>query len=180
MNPAATTRLDASRPQVGQAAASLVDLLAARAGDAFDRRAIVDGLAVDAAAGHRHHACAWKWGEVIAAAVGLADAFAAAGLDRGDRLAHVGPHSPDWILVDLACLLAGVVHMPLHADALREEYRAHLDWLAPRGVVFSGARGPLTPRDVAGRITIDVTPGGPVAAAGLGGDGWRRQPATPR
>ena len=56
MNPAATTRLDASGPQVGQAAASLVDLLAARAGDAFDRRAIVDGLAVDAAAGHEHHA----------------------------------------------------------------------------------------------------------------------------
>jgi long-chain acyl-CoA synthetase len=69
--------------------------------------------------------------------------------------------------------------MPLHADASREEHRAHLDWLAPRGVVFSGARGPLTPRDVAGRITIDVTPGGPVAAAGLGGDGWRRLWATP-
>ena len=179
MNPAGTTRLDASRPQGGQAAASLVELLAARAGDAFDRRAIIDGLAVDAAAGHRHHAREWTWGEVIAAAVGLADAFAAAGLDRGDRLAHVGPHSPDWILVDLACLLAGVVHMPLHADASREEHRAHLDWLAPRGVVFSGASGPLTPRDVAGRITIDVTPGGPMAAAGLGGDGWRRLAATP-
>ena len=179
MNPAATTRLDASGPQVGQAAASLVDLLAARAGDAFDRRAIVDGLAVDAAAGHEHHAGAWTWGEVIAAAVGLADAFVAAGLDRGDRLAHVGPHSPDWILVDLACLLSGVVHMPLHVDASREEHRAHLDWLAPVGVVFSGASGPLTPRDVAGRITIDVTPGGPVASAALGGDGWRRLWATP-
>jgi acyl-CoA synthetase (AMP-forming)/AMP-acid ligase II len=69
-------------------------------------------------------ATAWTWGELIAAAATLADAFAAAGLAPGDRVAHVGPHAPDWILVDFACLLAGVVHVPLHADAARSEQLA--------------------------------------------------------
>ena len=158
-----------------QAAASLVELLTARAVDSFDRRAIVDGLA----AGPGASACSWTWGEIIAAAVDLADAFAAAGLERGDRLAHVGPHSPDWIIVDLACLLAGVVHVALHADGSQDEHRAQLDWLAPRGVVFSGGLGSLRPQDVGVRITLDLTPGGRMAAVGLGGDGWRRLAATP-
>ena len=179
MNPAATTRHD-SHPAPGrQAAATLVDLVAARAHDAVDRRAIVDGLAAGSADGRGKKASVWTWGEVSAAAVHLADAFAAAGLARGDRVAHVGFHSPDWILVDLACLLAGVVHVPLHADTSREELLANLDWLAPRGVVFSGGIGSLALRDVAGRIAVDITSGGSLAAAGLGGDGWRGLAANP-
>ncbi|MBU6309025.1 MAG: AMP-binding protein [Planctomycetes bacterium] len=170
-----TMQREARCAQGGQAAATLVDLLAARAGDCFDRRAIVDGLTAGPAGRER----SWTWGETIAAAVDLADALAAVGLERGDRLAHVGPHSPDWILVDLACLLAGFVHVPLHADASREEQLAHLDWLAPRGVVFSGVIGSLAPRDVAGRVAVDITAAGRLAAAGLGGDGWRSHAATP-
>lgn len=175
MNPVVTMQREAPPAPGGQSVASLVDLVAARASDAFDRPAIIDGLA----ARHAGKACSWMWGELVAAAVELADAVIAAGLNRGDRVAHVGPHAPDWILVDLACLLAGVVHVPLHADASRDDNQAHLDWLAPRGVIFSGAIGSLTPRDVAARITIDVTPGGPMAAAGLGGDSRRRLAATP-
>lgn len=167
MNPLATTRRETAAAPDAPAAATLVGLLAARAHDAFDRRAILDGLAGNAAPE------AWTWGELAAAAVQLADAFATAGLAPGDRVAHLGPHTPDWILVDLACLLAGVVHVPLHADAAREEHLAQLAWLAPRGVVFSGSIGPLTPRDVSGRIVIDVTPAGPLAAGGLAGGGWR-------
>jgi len=179
MNPSATTRRELHPADGSQAAATLVDLVAARAHDAGDRCAIVDGLAAGPAAGRGTKASAWTWAEVSAAAVHLADAFAAAGLGRGDRLAHVGSHSPDWILVDLACLLAGVVHVPLHADAHREEHLAHLDWLAPRGVVFSGGIGSLAPRDVAGRIAVDITPGGRLAAAGLDGEGWRGLAAIP-
>ena len=106
-------------------AESLVELMHRRLDDAADRRAIVDTLAeavtpAEAGPGDTR-ATAWTWGELIAAAVTLADAFAAAGLAPGDRVAHVGPHAPDWILVDFACLLAGVVHVPLHADAARSE-----------------------------------------------------------
>ena len=152
---------------------SLVDLLATLAADAHDRRAIVDGLAGDAAA--------WTWGDVIAAASQLADGLATAGFVRGDRVVHVGPHSPDWIVVDLACALAGVVHVALHADAGRDEHLAQLDWLEPRGVVFSGARCPggLTPSDVARRIVIDLCAGGAHAGAGLAAGNWRSLAAQP-
>lgn len=158
-------------------ATSLVNLLATLAADAHDRRAIVDGLA--------HDSAAWTWGDVIAAASHLADGLTAAGLVRGDRVVHVGPHSPDWIVVDLACAVAGVVHVALHADAGRDEHLAQLDWLKPRGVVFSGARGPggLTPPDVARRIVIDLCVGGAHAGAGLSGGRWRplaTQPAVLR
>lgn len=179
MNPVATTRREADPACGSQAVATLVDLMVARVHDAGDRTAIVDGLVEGDASVRGARASAWTWGEVSAAAVHLADALAAAGLERGDRLVHVGSHAPDWILVDLACLLAGVVHVPLHADASREEHLGHLEWLAPRGVIFSGGIGPLAPKDVAGRIVVDITRGGRMAAAGLAGDGWRGLAATP-
>ena len=98
--------------------ATLVGLLETLVRDAAERIAIVDGLAV---AGREPEPRSWTWGEVAAAAVHLAGLFDAAGFRPGDRVAHVGPHSPDWVLADLACLLAGVVHVPLHADASRAE-----------------------------------------------------------
>ena len=166
-------------------AESLVELMHRRLDDAADRRAIVDTLAeavtpAEAGPGDTR-ATAWTWGELIAAAVTLADAFAAAGLAPGDRVAHVGPHAPDWILVDFACLLAGVVHVPLHADAARSEQLDQLAWLEPRGVVFSAAAVPggISARDVRGRIVIEVGAGGPQAAVGLAGSGWRGLAAAP-
>jgi long-chain acyl-CoA synthetase len=80
----------------------------------------------------------------------------------------VGPHGPDWVLADLACLLAGVVHVPLHADASRAELVEQLAWLAPRGIVVSGPVAGFAPRDAAGRPTLEV------GEAGLLGAAWRR------
>jgi len=154
-----------SGSSAGSGCDSLVGLLHDRLEDALDRRAVVDGLA--AAAGP-DAAVAWTWGELAAAAARLADILAEAGLRRGDRVAHLGPHAPDWIVVDLACLLAGVVHVPLHADATREEQLAQLRWLSPRGVVFSDPVAGCSPRDVADRIVVDLTTGGAWAAARLG------------
>lgn len=146
---------------------SLVDLVAARLGDAADRRAIVDILAP--------RPTHWTWGELIAAAASLAAEFEAAGMGRGERLAHVGRHSPDWILVDLACLLAGIVHVPLHADADRRQHLAQLAWLDPRAVVFSGDRvsAAVSPADIRGRVIVDLAAGQPHAAHGLAGGAWR-------
>ena len=45
MNLVVTMQREAPPPPGGQAVASLVDLVAARASDAFDRPAIIDGLA---------------------------------------------------------------------------------------------------------------------------------------
>jgi len=137
-----------SRPQpaspAGDPPASLVHLMLERCGDAFDKPACIDALDGGATL---------SWGEVFREALALADAFAAVGLRRGDRLAHVGPHSVDWMLVDLACLLSGIVHVALHADASPGEHADQLAWLAPRGIAVTG--GPR--RDVpAGVIAIDV------------------------
>jgi long-subunit acyl-CoA synthetase (AMP-forming)/alkylation response protein AidB-like acyl-CoA dehydrogenase len=107
----------------------LVALMRARLDASHDRPAVCDAL---------DQGRTWTWGELIAAAVDLADRFDTLGLRRGQRLAHLGSHSPDWIVVDLACQLAGVVHVPLHADATAAEHAAQLAWLAPQGIVWSG------------------------------------------
>jgi len=154
---------DAAGPP--RAAASLVELMLARLDDACDRPAVCDALA-----GGR----TWSWGEIIAAAVDLAAAFSGSGLRRGDRVAHLGPHTPDWIVVDLACQVAGLVHAPLHADASSAERAAALGRLAPRGVVWSGPRAAGTPAGAA-PIAIDLR-----AAGGLAASGWRRRHADRR
>lgn len=128
------------------AAASLVDLLHARTLDAFDRPALILDVPPgrDASAG-----ASVTWGALIAAALDYARVLESCGLAPGDRLAHVGPHSPAWVVVDLACLLAGIVHVALHADESATEVDDQLAWLVPQGVVeheSRKARGPATPR----------------------------------
>ena len=116
-------------PATVPAAESMVALMRTRLEESYDRPAICDTL---------DGGQTWTWGEVIAAAVQLADGFNRLGVHRGHRLAHLGSHSPDWIVVDLACQLAGVVHMPLHADATAMEHASQLLWLKPHGIVWSG------------------------------------------
>ncbi|MFM8413166.1 MAG: AMP-binding protein [Planctomycetota bacterium] len=136
------------------AADSLVGLFSARVAATPARPAI----AVAAEQGLQ----TWSWAELAAAAVAAADAFAAAGLRRGDRLAHVGPHGPDWLVIDLACLVSGIVHVPLHADATAAEQRRQLAWLEPRAIVSTGgsvAHG-LAGDEPAGRIVVEPPAGG--------------------
>ena len=109
--------------------ATLVDLMVARCDDSCDRPACVDAIGGGPAI---------SWGRLLQRALDVADALAAAGLARGDRLAHVGPHSIDWITVDLACLLSGVVHVALHADASPKELAEQCAWLSLRKMVASG------------------------------------------
>jgi long-subunit acyl-CoA synthetase (AMP-forming)/alkylation response protein AidB-like acyl-CoA dehydrogenase len=118
----------------------------------------------------------WTWEEVVAAAVAVAEEFGAAGLRPGDRLAHVGPHTPDWIVVDLASQLAGLVHVPLHADAAPAARGAELEWLRPQGLALSGSGG--RPMAASGTpISIDLRSGsgrtGPWADGVLRSVGWR-------
>jgi long-chain acyl-CoA synthetase len=108
----------------------MVALMLARLDSSFDRPAVCDAL---------DRGRTWTWGEVIAASVELATTFETMGLRRGQRLAHLGSHSPDWIVVDLACQLAGVVHVPLHADTTAGEQAAQLAWLSPQGIAWSGS-----------------------------------------
>ncbi len=124
----------------------MVTLMLARLDSSYDRPAVCDAL---------DHGRTWTWGEIIAASVALANAFETMGVRRGHRLAHLGSHSPDWIVVDLACQLAGVVHVPLHADATAAEHAAQMAWLTPQGILWSGSGRAGSP--VAGvPIAIDL------------------------
>ncbi len=110
---------------------SLVELLHERALDAFEQPAIVTvGPDVQASSGDRI-----TWGGLIAAALDYARVVEAAGLVRGDRLAHIAPHSAEWIIVDLACLLSGIVHVALHADESPVTLLEQVQRLGPQGLV---------------------------------------------
>lgn len=147
-------------------AASLVELLASRLADAPGRRAIVDALAVA-----DEHAV-WTWADLTAAALECRDGLVGAGLQQGDRLVHVGPHGPDWVVVDLACLLGGFVHAALHADTPPREQERLTEWLRPRAVITSGGASILARRDSARRVA-----GGDSISSGLRGGTWRERAA---
>lgn len=122
---------------------TLVDLLVQRVRETPTRVAVVDGLA----AGDE----SWTWAELATRAERMAVQFEQKGLRPGDRVAHLGQHGREWIVADLACLLSGMVHVAVHADASTADSEALLDWLAPRAVVLGpnatcGAR--------AGRIVL--------------------------
>jgi len=145
--------------------ASLVDLLVARAAEAAARPALV--------AWHDGPQATISWGGLVAAALDYAQVLEAHGLSRGDRLAHVGPHAPEWIVVDLACLLAGIVHVALHDDDPAGLLAEQVAWLAPRGLVGSGdlaarLRSPGTtlvvPPSGIGRHVRPVDPAAPLRA----------------
>ncbi len=101
---------------------------------------------------------AWTWAELAAKALALADVLEAAGVRRGERLAHLGPHAPEWIVVDLACLLAGAVHVALHDDP---GDHGPLAWLGLRAAIVSG--GARRVAGVAGPC-LDLTSGACAAA----------------
>ncbi len=133
MEPAAAVDEAPGRARV----TTLVDLLLARLDDAAMRPALAtEPSASDATT-------TWTWLETAAAAVDFAAALEATGLRRGDRVVQVGTHSVDWVVVDLACLLAGFVHGALHADTPRAELLRQIAWLEPGGIVLSGDDGPF-------------------------------------
>ena len=160
---------DAGMAAVGDAA-TLIELFLGRVAQTPDRAALCVVETPASAAAKTASLRSWTWAELAAAAVRAARDLEAAGLSRGNRVVHLGPHSVDWIVADLACLLAGLVHVPLHADAAAREHRTQLAWLDPRGVIFSG-RGsrPFTASDLAGRSVVVGPAEGWLTAATEGG-----------
>jgi long-chain acyl-CoA synthetase len=57
----------------------------------------------------------WRtWREVADAAARLAAEMRAAGIEPGDRVAHVSENRYEWVITDLALHLAAAVHVPIH------------------------------------------------------------------
>jgi long-subunit acyl-CoA synthetase (AMP-forming)/alkylation response protein AidB-like acyl-CoA dehydrogenase len=156
MNPVSSVA--AESPVAAVVADSLAELFARRVAVSPERHAVVDAVA--AAGGGPLPS--WTWAELAEAAIRAAERLESAGLRRGDRVVHLGRHSPDWFVVDLACLVAGLVHVPLHADATAAEHEEQIGWLAPRGIVCS--TGDVSPTLVAAarsdRIVVERPDGG--------------------
>ena len=140
---------------------SLVWLLARTARESHDRPAVVDPLA----------GCKLSWGQLLRQAVTTAERLESAGLAAGDRVAHVGPHAADWIVVDLACLLGGFVQVALHADSPPAEQQEQLQLFRPRAVVESGAgRLPLVGPATLPRQKVEVDWQAPDVSAAAAAD----------
>jgi long-subunit acyl-CoA synthetase (AMP-forming)/alkylation response protein AidB-like acyl-CoA dehydrogenase len=133
------------------AAESLVELLARRLAEQADEPAIlVPAASRIFPAPSAAVAAGWTWRELIASALAVAESLEAEGLTRGRRLVHLGPQTADWLVVDLACLLAGVVHVAVHAE--RPAGRCDVGWLGGEAVLVTGPTATTRLPEVDARI----------------------------
>ncbi len=63
--------------------------------------------------------CSWE--EIAHDAVSLAEEIRNAGIDSGDRVAHVSGNCYEWIITDLALHLTDAVHVPIHITLSGEQ-----------------------------------------------------------
>ena len=82
----------------------------------------------------------YSYGEVASAARGLAARLHALGLRKGDKIVFWSKNRPEWIVAFWACLLRGIIAVPI-------DYRASPDFLA-RVITIVSARLILIGQDV--------------------------------
>ncbi len=119
-------------------AGSLSELLLARVVDDRDAPAIVVPAASRWPGPRERAAGDFSWGDLVASALRLAERFEGAGRAPGDRLVQIGPHSADSVVIDLACLLSGIVHVLLHHDDGPAAHAEQIGWLEPKAVAVTG------------------------------------------
>ena len=91
-----------------------------------------DALAlVEPASGERT-----TYGELRAAADGLARALAAAGVEAGDAVAMSLPNGPEIVAAFLGVVAAGAAAAPLNQAYTADEFHAYLEDLRPRAMLF--------------------------------------------
>jgi acyl-CoA synthetase (AMP-forming)/AMP-acid ligase II len=127
-----------------------------------------DALAlVEPASGERT-----TYGELRATADALARALAAAGVEAGDAVAMSLPNGPEIVAAFLGVVAAGAAAAPLNQAYTADEFRAYLEDLRPRAMLF--LRGEASPArtacaalgvcqlELAGPDTAHLTVGGHV------------------
>ena len=78
----------------------------------------------------------WRtWHELSADVQRRTEEFAEAGVGQGDRVVQWAPNSYDWVVVDLAILSLGAVHVPLHASLSGQQAEELIERAKPRLVV---------------------------------------------
>jgi long-chain acyl-CoA synthetase len=95
----------------------------------------------------------YSYAEVAGAAKGLAARLHALGLRKGDKIVFWSENRPEWIVAFWACLLRGVIVVPI-------DYRASPDFLT-RVVAIVSARLILIGQDVP---PLDMARGRPLTA----------------
>jgi acyl-CoA synthetase (AMP-forming)/AMP-acid ligase II len=83
------------------------------------------------------------YGELRAAADRLARSLAAAGVDPGDAVAMSLPNGPEIVTAFLGVVAAGAAAAPLNQAYTADEFRAYLEDLQPRAMLF--LRGEASP-----------------------------------
>jgi long-chain acyl-CoA synthetase len=94
------------------------------------------------------------WREVADEAASLAAAIRAAGIEPGDRVAHVSENRREWVITDLALHVAQVVHVPIHVTLSGEQIAAQIADSGAKLVIVSS--GELFSK-FADRLNGDVT-----------------------
>lgn len=123
----------ASRPRQARGATDFATLaeLAASLGERGDSSALV--------AFGRDGGEALSYAELGEAVARTARGLRAAGIDRGERVALLGPNSPDWIVAYLGAVSAGAVAVPLDPQAAAETTQAALAHAEPKAVIATRA-----------------------------------------
>jgi len=97
-----------------------------------------------------------SWGEVERQAVALANALRDHGIDAGDRVALVSENRPEWIIADLAILMAGAVAVPCYVTNTVADHLHVLDDSGAKAMIVSTAK--LAPRALEAASQARVTP----------------------
>ena len=106
---------------------------------------------------------AWRdisWAEAGILARRLAAAIQAMGLHKGDKVGIYAANSPEWILTDLACMMAGMVTVPIYTTMPMDKVKyvaQHSDMRA----VFVGPGISIAPlrSELPGAVLIAGLPG---------------------
>ncbi len=78
------------------------------------------------------------WEEVFADVARLAQFLRGMGVGRGDRVVQVSENRCEWLVADLATLLAGAIHVPLHATLAGPQAAFQIRDSGARLVLLSG------------------------------------------
>lgn len=78
-----------------------------------------------------------NWAEVDDTARRIAAGLLAQGCEKGDRVAILGKNSAEWVIADLAIMMAGLISVPIYASA-GEDMLTHILEHSDTKVVFVG------------------------------------------
>jgi len=79
----------------------------------------------------------WNWLELGERAKRTAAVLQWAGCHPGDRIVQLSENRPEWIVADLAILIARCVHVPLHATLSAAQVQAQVRDCEPRVIIVS-------------------------------------------